>query len=190
MKFEVKNRFTGLVQFTAEIAADEKCADLRGANLRGANLSDADLSDADLSGADLRGADLSDANLSGADLSDADLSDANLRLFKSDLWMTLTENKSEVSGLVLAMREGRIDGSVYSGECACLKGTLANVKGVSVGNYKQDVSQPAEQWFLMVKKGDKPDDQTSGGFALRTALEWTLEWCDLNDISVSVGVAK
>jgi hypothetical protein len=36
----------------------------------------------------------------------------------------------------------------------------------------------------MIKKGDKPSDKTGGGFALKTALEWTMEWCALNDIKV------
>ena len=104
MKFEVKNRFSGNVQFIAEIdtdselnsvrlglavkwargnganlsGADLRGADLSGADLRGADLRDAYLSGANLSGADLRGANLSGANLRGADLRDAYLSDANL----------------------------------------------------------------------------------------------------------------
>ena len=101
MKFEIKNHWSGNVQFTAEIFCDENArlgvkvglavkwafesdADLRDADLRGADLRDADLRDADLrgavlSGADLRGADLSDADLRGAVLSDANLRDAVLR---------------------------------------------------------------------------------------------------------------
>jgi hypothetical protein len=95
MKFEIKNRFTGDIQFGAEIdcaddaplsvklglavrVAVKSGADLSGAYLIGADLSGADLSGADLSRADLSGADLSRANLSGADLSGADLSRANL----------------------------------------------------------------------------------------------------------------
>jgi len=105
MKFDVLNRRTGAVQFSAEIECSEDAsakiklwlavrwayknnADLRDADLRGAHLSDAHLSDANLSdanlrganlrGANLRGAHLSDANLSGANLSDADLRGANL----------------------------------------------------------------------------------------------------------------
>ena len=80
MKFEVKNRWTGKVQFVADIKCDDnatlgvkiglsvKWAVSNRADLRGANLSSADLSDVYLSGADLRGADLSDAYLYGADL--------------------------------------------------------------------------------------------------------------------------
>ena len=91
MQFEIRNRYTESVLFTAEIACTEDApasvktglaviwaartgADLRDANLRGANLSGADLS-----GADLREANLSEADLSGADLSEADLSGADLR---------------------------------------------------------------------------------------------------------------
>jgi len=101
IKFDVFNRFSGAVQFTAEIEASDE--DLRsvkfglavrwavknGANLYGAGLSGADLSCADLSGADLSRADLSGADLSGADLSCADLSRADLSdasLFGANLY--------------------------------------------------------------------------------------------------------
>jgi hypothetical protein len=96
MKFDVLDRFTGEVKFTAEIdcadsalpslklglavkwAIKEK-ADLRSANLRYANLSSANLSSADLRSANLRSADLRSADLISADLSSANLSSANLR---------------------------------------------------------------------------------------------------------------
>ena len=91
MQFDIRNRYTGAVQFTAEIACAEDApasvkigsaviwAAMTGANLRRADLSGADLIGANLSGADLSGADLSGANLSGADLSGADLSVTDLR---------------------------------------------------------------------------------------------------------------
>ena len=105
-KFEIKNRWTGNVQYSCELSAevagksyglqlgfavksavagdaDLSNADLRDADLRGAVLSNAvlrgaDLRDADLSNADLRGADLRGAGLSRADLRGADLRDADL----------------------------------------------------------------------------------------------------------------
>ena len=107
MQFEIRNRWSGDVQFTAEIdcAADAptsvkvglavrwalaakadlrgaylRGADLRGADLRVANLSDSNLSDSNLSGADLRGADLRVANLRVANLSEAYLRGADLRV--------------------------------------------------------------------------------------------------------------
>jgi len=86
MKFAVKNRFTGSVQFTAEIDCDEETSisvklgmAVRWAIASGAYLSDAYLSGAYLSGANLRGADLRGAYLSGAYLSGANLRGANLR---------------------------------------------------------------------------------------------------------------
>jgi hypothetical protein len=106
IKFDVKNRFTGAVQFTAEIDcgddaspgiklglavtwakkedANLRGADLRGADLRGADLWDANLRGADLWDANLRGADLGGADLRGADLRGADLWGANL--WDADLW--------------------------------------------------------------------------------------------------------
>jgi uncharacterized protein YjbI with pentapeptide repeats len=237
MKFEVKNRWTGNVQFTAKIKCSEDAplrvklgfavqwaykhgadlrgavlsgaglrdavlsgadlrdavlsgADLRGADLRDAVLSGADLRDAVLRGADLRdavlsGADLRDAVLSGADLRDAVLSGADLRSFRNDVWSVLTENRNEIAGLAAAIREGRIDGKVYDGACACLVGTIANVRGVSADTLPQNASRPAEQWFLMINTGDKPGDDSGGGFAAKKALEWIEEWAALSGVDVS-----
>ena len=95
-RFEVRNRFTNAVQFTAEIVCEPDAAmsvkmglavkwgikngaDLRWADLSGANLSGADLRWADLRWADLSGANLSGANLRWADLREATLRGANLR---------------------------------------------------------------------------------------------------------------
>jgi len=90
MKYEIKNRFTGAVQCTAEIDCSEdahwtvklglavRVAVKSHAYLTGASLSGADLSHAYLIGANLSGADLSHANLSGANLSHAYLRGAYL----------------------------------------------------------------------------------------------------------------
>ena len=169
--------------------ADLSGANLRGANLRGAYLSDAylrgadlrgaDLSGANLRGANLRGANLSDAYLRGADLRGADLSGANLRgadltPFKTDVFDILLRAPGEVAGLRAALAEGRVDGSVYQGDCACLVGTLANVRGV---NYEQlgagiepDAGRMAEQWFMNIRKGDSAESNQ--------VVAITLEWVD------------
>ncbi|PZT99928.1 MAG: hypothetical protein DI624_04160 [Brevundimonas sp.] len=95
MPFEVRNRWTGEVQFTAQItcAPDatpavklglavkwgvKEKANLAGANLAGANLAGADLDGANLAGANLAGADLDGANLAGAYLDGANLAGAYL----------------------------------------------------------------------------------------------------------------
>ena len=79
-----------------------------------------------------------------------------------------------------------MDGSQYEGDCACLVGTLAKARGVE---YRAafpncNASNPAERWFAMIRKGDKPGDETGGGFASAKALEWTLEWCAANGVTV------
>lgn len=84
MKFEVLNRFSGAVQFTAEIECDENSSRslklglaVKWALKNNANLWGAYLRGADLRGADLRDASLRDANLWGADLGGADLRGAH-----------------------------------------------------------------------------------------------------------------
>ena len=94
--FEIKNRWSGEVQFTAEIDAKFETeghgvqlgaaikvalkagADLAGAYLAGAYLARADLAGANLTGAYLARADLTGANLAGANLAGANLADAYL----------------------------------------------------------------------------------------------------------------
>jgi len=90
MKYEIKHRFAGTVQFTAEINCDENESDpiklglavkwglKNKSNLRNADFSNADLRGAYLSGANLYGANLGNAYLSNANLSNADFSKANL----------------------------------------------------------------------------------------------------------------
>jgi hypothetical protein len=118
MKFEIKNRFSGEIQFTAEIDckknestsvkiglavkwAIKNSADLSSADLRYADLSYANLRSADLSYADLRYADLRSANLRSADLSYANLRYANLRYADLDfsvfpLWCGSLDIKADM----------------------------------------------------------------------------------------------
>ena len=142
-----------------------------GANLSYADLSYADLSYADLSGAYLPYADLSYvdlfcanlfcANLYGADLSYANLSYADLSGAKNDFWEILIRAPREVAGLRAALVGGKVDGSTYQGSCACLVGSIANIRGVgyhALGNgITPNSSRPAERWFLAIKRGDTPD---------------------------------
>jgi uncharacterized protein YjbI with pentapeptide repeats len=139
MKFDILNRFSGKVQFTAEIECEASesvyvkrglaakwayksravlsCAVLSGAVLRGADLSCAVLSGADLSGADLSGADLSGAVLSCAVLSGAVLRGADLSC--------AVLSGADLSGAVL--RGADLSGAVLSGavlSCADLSGAV------------------------------------------------------------------
>ena len=79
-RFEIKNRFTGAVQVTAEIEceADASYSVKLGLAVKWAFKARANLAGADLAGADLARADLAGANLAGADLAGTDLARANL----------------------------------------------------------------------------------------------------------------
>src|SRR3546814_15249316 len=93
--------------------------------------------------------------------------------------MILLGAQKEVPGLIKALKAGHVNGWTYSGECACLVGTIANVRGVDVDTLEQDSRRPAAQWFLMLREGDTPGDETGGGFAAGKALEWAEEFLAL-----------
>ena len=153
-------------------SADLRSADLRYADLSYADLSYADLSSANLSSADLSSADLRSADLRSADLSSADLSSANLNDIRNDFWSILLFAQPEIAGLRKAIVEGKIDGSVYRGECACLVGTIANVRKCDVndlkGNLEGNASRPAERFFMGISKGDTPENNPVS----KIVLEW------------------
>ena len=179
--------------------ADLRSADLRSANLRSANLRSADLSYADLSyanlsyanlssadlrSADLRSADLSYANLSSADLRYANLRSADLKEIKEDFFKVLSISKNEVVGLYDALMRGKIDGSQYQGECACLVGTVANIRNEKYDNLGIDLrpnsDRLAERWFLGISKGDIPANNEVS----RVTVSWAEEFMTENGLSV------
>lgn len=163
--------------------ADLSGADLFRSYLHGANLDGADLSDANLDGADLSGVNLSRANLSranltcanlnGVDLTDANLKDSNLSRIKADYFDVIEwALHDEVIGLRAALVEGRVAGTVYEGDCACLVGTIARIRGVSYTELWPRAGRPIEKFFLAIEKGDTP--ATSQFSAL--AVEWLDEF--------------
>ena len=153
--------------------ADLHGADLRGANLHGADLRVANLHGADLYGADLRGAKLNGANLHGANLYGADLRDENFKNLPTDFINQCSRDilfifnclRPEVPAFKEKLLAGEIDGSQYEGECACLVGTMANIKNNNVDQicesipfYEKGTHNMGETWFLNIKKGDTPDN--------------------------------
>lgn len=145
----------------------------------------ASLSGADLSGANLYGANLSGANLSEAGLSRANLYGADLSHVKADIWDVLFRAPGEVSGLLDALKSGRVNGSVYEGECACLVGTIANVARchfAALELIKPNSSRPAEQWFLAISKGHTPETSS----VVKLTVEWVEEFQRLIDRAISI----
>jgi hypothetical protein len=146
--------------------------DLTGAYLTWANLTGARLAGANFAGANLTGADLTGANLARANLTGANLTGADLDIIKKDFTVEVLKMPDELDALRLAIVEGRIDGSAYSGECACLAGTLAKARGVGnyhgedIGNFRADSLSPREMWFMMIHPGDTPGNNQASEIAL------------------------
>jgi hypothetical protein len=136
-------------------------ARLDGARLDGASLVGARLDGARLDGASLVGARLDGARLDGASLVGARLDERALRPIRADFFDILLRARNEVPALLVALREGRIDGSTYTGACACLCGTIANVRHVNVETLDfRDSDRPAEVWFMAINQGDTPETNT------------------------------
>jgi len=155
--------------------ADLRGADLREADLIGADLIGADLRGADLRGAHLRGANLLGAHLLGAHLRGANLEGANLDPIKNDLFNVLIKAIPEIKNFRQAIVHGKIDGSTYHGECACLCGTLEKSNSPIIANRiknQRNSNRPIEIFFLGIKKGDTPETNQFS----KIALEWTDEF--------------
>ena len=198
MKFEIQHRWSKKVKIVLEgenrnVAIEQaikdkkdlRDSDLRGSNLRGSNLRDSDLSDSDLSGSDLRGSDLRDSDLRDSDLSGSDLSDSDLSDIRNDLWAVLLFFPNEVLALREALITGKVEGSTYEGDCACLVGTIANARHCNyklLPQLKPDSSRPAERFFLAIKKGDTPETNQ----AAKLALEWIDTWLSQTGLLVAV----
>jgi len=160
MQIEIKHRWNNSVLFAHD--AEENSLKI---TLLMALKANANLSGANLSGADLRGADLRGANLRGAELT----------VIRDDLWAVLSSAPREVAGLIDAIKNGRVDGSTYTGNCTCLVGSLANIAKIDYQSFetlKPNSSRPIERFFLSIKKGDTPETSPFS----KLALEWTELW--------------
>jgi uncharacterized protein YjbI with pentapeptide repeats len=175
-------RFRGVDLARADLrGATLRDADCTNARLPGATLCGADCTNTDFTGATLRGALVTDATLTGATLRGADVTDVTLAAaaltpIRDDLWAVLSAMPAEVPGLRHALLEGRIDGGVYHGSCACLIGTLAQVRGCSAYDLDLlialDSTRPSERWFHALCPGDTP---TTSAIA-RITLAWIDTW--------------
>lgn len=167
------------------LSADLSNVDLRGAsvryskfyrtNLRGADLRNADLTDVMLLCADLEGANLEGANMYGVSYLRCNFVGANLAPVRDDVYDVLRYAPNEVPGLLSALRAGRIDGSTYTGECACLVGTIAHLRNCEPGEVSGvflDANRPAEKWFYEIRPGQKPSNSQ---FA-KLAEDWIESW--------------
>ena len=192
MKISIKNRYTDAVIFEAEAdsfavalvmavkrnvqlyQADISNQNLNYINLDGATFVGATFVGATFDGATFVGARFDGATFVGATFDEDTAQSLGAAWFsaKADLWMTLLLAPMEAPGLLAALREGRVDGSKYTGECACLVGTLANVRGCDYHDFRPDANRPSERWFAAIKKGHTPDNHPIS----KITVEWVEEW--------------
>jgi uncharacterized protein YjbI with pentapeptide repeats len=171
--------------------ADMTRANLTGAYLTGADMTGANMTRANMTRADMTGADMTDANMTGADMTGADLTGAyltraDLTAIRDDLWSVLSAAPCEVSGLRLALAEGRVDGSQYQGSCACLIGTIANLRGCvyrCMGKLQPNAERPSERFFLAILPGSTPSTSQHA----KLAVEWIDQWLDNIKSAVAAG---
>ena len=126
-------------------------------------------------GATFYGATFYGATFYGATFYGATFDEKTLRNFKHDFWGVLIRYKNEVPALIEHIKNGKINGSCYSGECCCLMGTFAKIKNLNIEDNQfsiKDASSPAEQWFTMIKPGDTPENN----YASKMALKWIEEF--------------
>jgi hypothetical protein len=175
--------------------SDLSGSNLSRSNLSGSNLSRSDLSRSNLSGSnlsrsDLSGSDLRGSDLSGSNLRGSDLSGSNLSGFKADLIAEVLKLPDELENLRTTLMAGKIDGSTYQGECACLAGTIAKHRGITdiMGEaggqiqengcvFKADSSSPREIWFMAIRPGQTPENHQPA----KLALEWIDEAIAIRD---------
>ena len=168
MKIEIKHHWTGAVLFSTDAESLKDALDkavTSGSNLRGCDLRGSSLSYSDLRGCDLRGCDLSYSNLSGSDLT----------VIRDDLWAVLSSAPKEVEGLRQALIDGHVNGGSYTGQCACLVGTIANncnKKYNELDVLKPNSARPAERFFLAINTGDTPRNSQFS----KLAVEWIDQW--------------
>ena len=97
---------------------------------------------------------------------------------RDDLWSVLLTVPAEVAFLRKALMDGKVNGSSYTGECACLVGTISHARKCdiySLGILKPNASRPAEQFFLNIREGGTPKKNP---FA-KLAVDWIDQWVEL-----------
>ena len=117
------------------------------------------------------GADPCGANLRGANLKK--LPQDYINQCSRDILFILEHLKTEVPGLRKALVDGKVDGSQYEGDCACLIGTLANVDGgmkkvcEAIPFYEKGTHNMGEAFFLNIREGDTPKNNSFAAHAIK-----------------------
>jgi hypothetical protein len=112
-----------------------------------------------------------------------------LSTVKQDFLAEVLHLPNELEALRDALLAGQVNGSTYSGSCACLAGTLAKAHGISdynggninLGNnivFHANAESLRELFFTAIRPGDTPQKNS----AARIALQWTEEAIAIRDM--------
>ena len=146
-------------------------------------LTDVDRAITHLTGLRLHYANLFRTYLAAAQRIDARLTRTNVTKLctvlvpvKIDLILAILHMPDEIPFLRQALVEGKVDGSSYNDECACLAGTMSRACKMPWGEFRAkalmpvDIDSPRERWFFWIRKGDTPKNSQ--------VVAITLEWID------------
>lgn len=155
-------------------------ADFEDASINGTNFAGSDISNSSFRGCDFKDTIIKYADFTGVDLCNAEiplkvLRQANLTSIRDDIWAVLCASPHEAYAIREALMEGRVDGWAYTGECACLIGTIANARHCDfeeIPGLIPDSYRPAESFFYAIKPGDTPRNSP---FA-KLVIEWIDQW--------------
>ena len=156
-------------------SANFKNASLQNADFENCNFKNANLKNASLENCNLESADLQNASLQNANFEYSNLEKANLTAIKEDFFEILSKAPKEIGGLKKALINGNINGCAYEGDCCCLVGTIANVRGCNYTELEGIIpnnSRPAERWFFGIKVGDTPKNSKIA----KITLDWINEY--------------
>lgn len=104
---------------------------------------------------------------------------ATVAACRADVLEILSHARAEAPLILAALREGRVDGNHYYGECSCLLGTIAWARNCTfdqLGGIRPNSARPGERWFIQIRPGATP--ATSPASAL--AALWVEEFIESN----------
>lgn len=85
-----------------------------------------------------------------------------LDIIRADFFDMIQPFQKERVGLRAALVEGRIEGTLYGGECCCLVGTIAKLGNHpnfdTIPNLAPDQTRPAELFAVAIHEGDTPEN--------------------------------
>jgi len=103
---------------------------------------------------------------------------------RDDLIVVLDSAKAETPGLLAALQIGKVNGSCYDGECACLVGTLERMHGSPF--LPRDANRPAEQLFMPIRPGMTPKNSAH----VLVICEWIKDWAKDRGVSLEPVAAE